>query len=122
MSSKPDKKLKPRQLDKSRPYAEIFGIVGASFEQDGILFTSAGQEAKNTYEVKDEEEPDNDVDDAEIRSETIVSEPAPAEDASVDTFESMHDRHLKALVEGYGGTFESRDGAMQFLRHRPIAA
>lgn len=36
----------PRKLDKKRPYAEVYGLPGAAFQQDGILFTAGGLEAQ----------------------------------------------------------------------------
>lgn len=41
-----------RKLDKSRPYANVYGLLGASFEQDGILFDHLHSEVHEN-EVKE---------------------------------------------------------------------
>lgn len=37
--------MKRRTLDRTKPFGEVHGMIGASFEQGGVYFTRGGQEA-----------------------------------------------------------------------------
>ena len=82
------------RFDDTMPYAEVCGIPGVSFEQNGVFFTVAGHEVRDGIAVLDEDEP----------TASIASE-----------FRSMHWKQLKALVETYGHDWSSKDDAVAFL-------
>lgn len=106
-----------RQLDRSRPYGVITGLLGARFEQDNFLFNSAGSEVapENTIEdIQPEIQPD--IEDAVDIKPAAVAETRPEKE--IKSFEDMHWKHLKPLVESYGGEWTTKDDAIKFLRGR----
>lgn len=104
-----------RTLDRSRPYAEVYGLPGAAFEQDGFYFTPAGAEAQPEPIVQEPPIPSNDTD-PNIGKVTVVESEEPKDDFS--NLEAMRWAELKALVEAYGGECKSRKAAYEFLRGR----
>lgn len=111
-----------RVLDQSKPYGEIHGAIGAMFEQDGVLFKSNGMEVFSgevehiidEIAEKDTNEPLPYVFCVEQKSET--SDPIETNLGGARDLDTMHWRHLKALVEVYGGTWENKEKAMAFLK------
>lgn len=47
---------KPLKLDREKPYAEVCGLPGAAFTQDGSLFNTQGYfvDPKNCTEIQDD--------------------------------------------------------------------
>ena len=116
-----------RKLDDSRPKAEVCGLPGVAFEQDGILFTSAGVEArpedyqKPTEEVALPDNPDDPmigvvvvVDSGEDQPEMIEEGNEPAQ--AGDGFDKMHHMQLKQLLKTYGVEWTGREDAIALLR------
>lgn len=109
-----------RTLDQSRPYAEVHGLPGALYEQDGVMFKSNGAEALSVEQIIDEIKLD-DVDEpllyiscVEQSSESLIL--PQVELTQGRDLDSMHWRHLKALVEVYGETWENKEKAIAFLK------
>lgn len=104
-----------RQLDRSRPHGVITGLLGARFEQDNILFNSAGTEVSPDQVHEDmieEPQPKEEEAQADIKPATIA-EPSPEPEAK--SFEEMHWKQLKVMVETYGGEFTNKEEAIKFL-------
>lgn len=110
-----------RALDQSKPYAEVHGLLGAMYEQDGLLFKGNGMEAlSGDVEQMLVEMPPEVIDDplpynccVEQSSEVSVPPLTQSEGRNLD---DMHWRHLKALVEVYGEVWENKEKAIAFLR------
>lgn len=119
-----------RELDRSRPYAEVYGLPGAKYEQDDILFLPSGLEAQahNLSPVIDDDPPVNPEDDndigvgpatvvkcpADCKCKTCVPEEnkanAPALEVRMpsisniaDDYENMHWTQLRKTLEMFGG-------------------
>lgn len=94
-------------LDRTQPYGEVGGIPGVKFEQGGRFFNPGGVEV--TY---GEEDADG------LRA--ITQLPSTVEDseafATGDDLDTMHWRHLKAMVESFGGTWTNKEDALAFLK------
>ena len=107
-----------KKIDWSKPYAELIGLPGASFEQDGIKFKANGMESDSVAPFVEEiiEEDNSELPYiCCIPQETPSIEEKAIEESGRD-LESMHWRHLKALVECYGGEYEDKERAMEFLK------
>lgn len=106
-------------LDRNRPYAEVHGLPGAYWSQDGINFKYDGSEALDVSPI---------VEELPIEQEEII--PAvcciemPSLPAEVNTtgrnIEDMPSRHLKALVESYGEQFTTRKEAIKLMKGKKI--
>ena len=83
------------RLDESQPYAEIHGGGVVRYEQNGRMFLPNGREVGA---------PDDGLDD--------VPAEAPA---GASSYQSMHWKTLKAIVESYGGTWTNKEAAIRFL-------
>ena len=86
-----------RRLDEARPFGEVIGKPGIHFEQDGLLFNSnrlAVDGEGHVLDLPETEKPAN----------------APKD------YDAMHWKHLKPLVEMYGGTWTNKEDAVAFLR------
>lgn len=109
-----------RMLDQKQPYAEVHGMLGAMYEQDGVYFKGNGEEASSTSHIMDEVKiKDSDdplpyifcIEQSSESPESIKTEEPQGRD-----LENMHWRHLKALVEVYGETWENKEKAIAFLK------
>lgn len=83
------------RLDESQPYAEVHGGGCVRYEQNGRMFLPNGREVGA---------PDDGLDD-------VLAE-APS---GASSYQAMHWKTLKALVESYGGTWENKEAAIRFL-------
>ena len=102
-------------LDRSKPYAEVSGLPGASYEQNGILFTSDGMPSLHLNPYT-EDAPEFDSGEP-LPAVTCIEMPSVAEDiTNGDALENLHWRKLKLLVESYGGTFTTRLEAIKFIK------
>lgn len=102
-------------LDRSKPYAEVHGLPGVVFEQDSQYYDMVGNIATPKNQIE-EVEP---VDDGLPLPYNYLTEQStlPVEPQQKgDTLEDMHWRHLKALVESYGGEWNNKEKALEFLR------
>lgn len=103
----------PITLDKSRPYAEIHGLPGVAYEQDGITFNRAGLAALEVLYVEEIRLPE----DKTILHFTEEQQSPPQDETSGgNSVETMHWKHLKTLVESYGGEWTNRQEAILFLK------
>lgn len=111
-----------RILDQSRPYAEVHGLPGAMYEQDGVLFKYNGSEAfSSDVEHIIEEVAQAELEDATpyifcVEQKTSSSDKVEANLGSGRDLDNMHWKHLKSLVEVYGGTWENKEQAISFLK------
>lgn len=101
-------------LDRSRPYGEVYGLPGAVFEQDGKYFRSDGNEALHTNPIEEEKAS---IQEEYIPSVTCVEQPSlPEEIENGRNLEDMHWRHLKALIESFGGEWTNRRDGLEFMK------
>lgn len=125
-----------RTLDRSKPYGSVMGMSGAAFEQNGILFTLQGFEARaeDLQEIGSEEPPPSSNQNEEQKETPAIKEeiaPIPEEpptmlkiaenQAQPDTLEKMHYMRIKAMVESYGGKWTNKEEGIDFLRGRKPA-
>lgn len=108
-----------KQLDRSRPYAEIFGVtdpVGARYEQGNRYYDQQGdlignddppiQETATAVAPTDEpHEPEH------------APSPRGADDAN--DLHRLHWRNVKKMVEAAGGTWTDKDAGIEFLMGLP---
>lgn len=88
-------------LDKSLPYAEIHGLPGALYEQNGIYFRSDGFEAKDTAPYVDEIPELEDNSPPPIHA-VIEQQSIPEEKSNGQTLDTMNYKTIKLLLESYG--------------------
>ncbi len=89
------------RLNRGEPYAQVAGIPGVAWQQGGRLFNPAGVEVDENGDVL----------------EGAREEPEPIEASDDDVpLEDKHWKHLKALVEMYGGTWTNRAEAIAYLK------
>jgi hypothetical protein len=101
-------------LDRARPFAEVYGLPGAVFEQDGKFFRTDGSEAKSLGSY---DEPTVSVSEEIIPAVTCIEQPSlPVEMENGRNLEDMHWRHLKALIESFGGEWTTRKDAIEFMK------
>lgn len=106
------------RFNKALPYSSVGGCPGVSFLQNGLYFSQGGDEVEIVH-----------VDDGEggkmpvgrVKIDATDDLMPPLENMPVDTLqpqdpETMHWRHLKVLVEQYGGTWTNRADAIAFLK------
>lgn len=107
-----------RTLDKTRPFAELLGLPGAAYEQDGVKFKPDGTEALPSDLAPI-------VDEIIIKEKYEINPPSvsciempsePVDTYNGRTIEDMHWKQLKALVESYGGAYTDRMSAISFMR------
>lgn len=96
------------KLDWDAPYGEVHGLPGARYEQNGMLFNAHGDPAV----ILPDDPPEHDANDdgSEVKPAEVQDSP------SGDDPMTMPFKHLKALVESYGGTCKSRADAIAFLK------
>lgn len=105
-------------LDRSRPYAEVHGLPGAAYEQDGICFKPDGHVSEGFSPINDADPyPLQDDSDVGVGAAQEISGPEPLKDRPA-SFEDMHWKHLKVLVESFGGEWTDKSDALEFLRGR----
>lgn len=84
-------------LDRKRPYAQVFGMDGVAWYQDGRAYNYQG-------ELLDEQ------------GRVVRAEPEPI--ATGDGIDGMHWKQLKVAVEQYGEVYTTPEAARNFLRGR----
>lgn len=99
------------KLDYSRPYAEVYGLPGVAFEQGGQYFNAIGIHAQPVIEAEEIPPP---VDNEPLPYCTLIEQAS--EPVAPSTLDTMHWRHLKALVESYGGAYTNKEEALSFLK------
>ena len=88
------------RFDVTMPYAEVCGVPGVSYEQNGVFYTVAGHE---------------------VRDGVVVLAPdEPADAGPTSEFRGMHWKQLKALVESYGEDWTNKDNAVAFLERGAV--
>lgn len=107
-----------RILDINKPYAEIHGLPGACYEQDGFKFKSDFTEVKLEDISPYIEEVLEDEDDSGAPAINIIEQQTPPSDTSSgETLETMNEKTIKLLVESYGETWPgSKQGAIALLK------
>lgn len=101
-------------LDFSKPYAEVHGLPGAMYEQGGMYFRGDGNLATMLNPYKEEIALPDDSVPPPIACYEQSSAP---QDVATDTgIDNMHWKHLKALVESYGGQWTDKKAAIAFMK------
>ena len=103
-------------LNRSRSYAEIIGLPGVAYEQDGRRFDSSGKEIEALDFEPVEERAGKTPDDILPAVTVIEAQTPPGQSDEGKSLEKMHWRHLKAMVETYGGEWTNTRDAVTFLR------
>ena len=106
-----------RILDKNKPYAEIHGLPGAMYEQNGIMFKGDLTEALSTEPFLEEALPPEDISEPPVVF-CIEQKTEPHDFSDGKTIFDMHWKPLKLLVESYGGEWTNRASAIEFLKGR----
>lgn len=105
----------PLKLDKTKPYAEVCGLPGAVFEQNGVMFKTDGSVANDTAPIIEEIY----VSEPELNPPSvscIEQQSNPVDHYNGQALEDLHWRKLKAIVEVYGGTWTNRADAIVFIK------
>lgn len=101
-------------LDFSKPYGEVHGLPGAFYEQSGAYYKADGAPAIHIQEYIEELPV---IDDSVPPPVCCYEQPtAPAEVAHDDSINGMPNKHLKALIESYGGEWTGRKAALEFMK------
>lgn len=110
-----------RVLDRTRSYGQVYGLTGVQFEQDGISFNAVGIEVDPSAfpRINDEPEKPPERDDTPIHPAIVITDDKPPRDESTD-LSQKHWKHLKVMVEAYGGEWTSKEDAINFLRGKKI--
>lgn len=110
-----------RKLDTGRPYGHVYGLIGVQYEQDGINFNAGGDEVMPAQieHIDDERTPPSPRDDTPIFPATVMDSPPPVEEPNA-ALEGRHWKHLKVMVETYGGEWTTKEDAINFLRGKKL--
>lgn len=110
--------MKPRTLDRTRPFGNVYGLGGVDHEQDGLYFTKEGKQVKVDDVSPPTEEPAPvAIDDgSNVKPATVVDSPEPPEQPT--KFDDMHHMQLRSAVKMFGGEYQSREQAIAFLKGR----
>ena len=100
-------------LNKLLPFGEVHGLPGVFYEQNGQYYGANGMPAVG-HPIENEPPPPEEV---FVPGLTCIEQPTFPEDAVGDghDLENMHWRHLKALVETYGGEYTDKKSAINFM-------
>lgn len=95
----------------SKPYVEVCGLPGAVYEQDGLMFKSDGSPALDTQPIVEEIL-------SQVEEIIPINPLAETKDPEVKSQnpKDLHWKHLKVLVESYGGTWTNKENALEFLK------
>lgn len=102
-------------LDFSIPYAEVHGLPGAVFEQNGSYFKRDGSIATSVSEYIEEVVAEDDSIPPPIACYEQQTSPA-AKSSHDDSISGMPDKHLKVLIESFGGEWVNRKKALEFMK------
>lgn len=102
-------------LDRSRPHAEVCGLPGAAFEQDGVMYKSDGSLA-DPAPIVEESLPYSGLEINPPSVSCIEMQSTPQDINDGQSLEEMHWRKLKILVENYGGEWSTREAAINFIK------
>lgn len=119
-----------RTIDDTRPKAEVYGMSGAAFEQDGVFYSSAGLEIfpEERQEPPEEEILPENPNDPNIGYTVVSSEPVvdltpDGEPVVTDsTYAGMHHMKLRAMLKIYDVEWTDRDSAIAYLSGKKVAA
>lgn len=100
------------RLDFSKPYAEVHGQLGAVYEQNGLLYRGDGSPATNLQDIPEEVFV---KDDSIPPPVCVIESPSLPIESTERNLQDMHWRHLKALVESFGGEWTNRLDAIKFM-------
>lgn len=102
------------RLDFSKSYGEVHGLPGAVYEQNGAYFKADGNPATDTKEFVD----GIIIEDDSIPPPVCLIEQLtpPAEQESGKTMEEMPNKHLRVLIESFGGEWTGRKAALEFMK------
>lgn len=105
-----------QMLDWTRSYAVISGLPGAAYEQDGRKFKTNGMEVlpSDLEPIPDPEEVD---DGPEINPPSVscIEIHTPESNGADKPLAEMDWKHLKVLVESFGGEYKNKEQAVGFL-------
>lgn len=105
----------PHILDRSRPYAEVHGLPGAYWSQDGINYRFDGEEALDLAPIVEEIPDETEEIIPAVCCIEVQSLPSEA-NTEGRMVEDMPSRYLKALVESYGEVWTNRKDAIKLMK------
>lgn len=110
-----------RTLDRSRPFSEVYGLIGVAYTQDDLNFNPGGLEVNplSFERIDDEPTPPSPRDDTPIFPAIVMSSNPTPEDREKG-LDAKHWKHLKVMVEAYGGEWTTREAAIEFLRGKQL--
>ena len=103
-------------LDRSRPYAEVIGLPGAKWEQDGHLFKPDGAPVLTTL-APIADGPDVEIEDPDLDAKVhtdLGDDTGPT--SSANDLETMHWKRLKILAESFGVEWTNRQDVIAQIR------
>ena len=106
-----------RTLDRTKDFAEVCGLPGVRYHQDGISFGGNEQEIDpaGVTPINHELPKPSGRDDTPIHVAVLQTEIKEVDNAT-SSIENLEFSKLKKLVESYGGVFENRKQAIKFLK------
>lgn len=113
------------KFDRARPYAEVLGQPGLSFQQDGYTFNGKGEVVTAAEQAKllpvDAPEQKPTPDDGSVPRFYMANDETREEveqSADIVSFESMHWKKLQKLCSLYGIDYADREQAIAALKGR----
>lgn len=109
---------KNTNLDRTRPFATVYGQPGALYEQDGVFFNAAGQAVEESTLIPCNDAPEPTPEETnEPLVLTVATDSGIRRDDGPD-LSKKHWKHLKVMVEAYGGEWTTTGDAINFLKGR----
>lgn len=108
-------------LDRTIPFATVYGQPGVSYEQNGVLFNAGGNAVEESTLIPCDETPElipEDNNEPLVLTSIVDDKPRPDEALSLS---QKHWKHLKVMVEAYGGEWTNRESAVSFLKGKSAA-
>jgi hypothetical protein len=108
------------RFNRNAPFDNVGGAPGAAYLQNGHYFNNGGVEVEIVYEGEgDARHPLGRIKDGATSALTVDEEDEISNSVDKPTDPAhLHWRHLKALVEQFGGTWTNREAALAFLEGR----
>lgn len=106
------------RFDPARPYAQVHGQPGLSFQQDGHVFNGKGDMVNDFSKLQpvDDPEPAPEPEDNSLPKCYTTEDPGPQQQAVAEGLENTHWKTLQKMCSLYGINYENRDQAILALK------